>query len=247
MIHNSRFFIPALILALGIALGGLLMGQGIASMKSADRYVTVRGLNERDVKADLGVWRINFRAAGDDLATTQAELERQRGVIATFLAEANIQENEMQLVGQRVTDRLAQEYNNNQGGFRYLLQATMQVRTQNVEVLAKAGAGVSVLIKNGVTMADDGCVMGPIYSFTGLNGIKPEMLAEATANARAAAQQFAGDSGSEVGAIRRATQGYFSISARDQGSEVSEGGGGCEPSSIDKKVRVVTTVDYLLK
>lgn len=77
------------------------------------------------------------------------------------------------------------------------------------------------------------------YSFTDLNRIKPAMVAEATRDARSAAEQFAKDSGTRVGAIRQATQGYFTIEARDG----EEGGWGVADTPY-KKVRVVTTIDF---
>lgn len=80
-----------------------------------------------------------------------------------------------------------------------------------------------------------------VYSFTRLNDVKPEMVAEATKDARRSAEQFAKDSGTGVGGIKSATQGYFSIDARDG----EQSGGGIDTPF--KKVRVVTTVDFYLK
>ena len=61
------------------------------------------------------------------------------------------------------------------------------------------------------------------------------MIAEATRDARRSAEQFAGDSGSQVGGIRNAQQGYFSIQDRDKFSPEF------------KKIRVVTTVQFFLE
>ncbi len=79
-----------------------------------------------------------------------------------------------------------------------------------------------------------------VYSFTKLNDVKPAMIAEATRDARQGAEQFAKDSGTEVGGIKSATQGYFSIGARDG----DNAGSGSE--SPFQKVRVVTTIDFYL-
>jgi uncharacterized protein len=80
------------------------------------------------------------------------------------------------------------------------------------------------------------------YTFTRLNALKPEMIAEADRNARASAEQFAHDSGARVSGIKTASQGYFSVGARD-GEDCDDCGstGGSTPF---QKVRVVTTVDY---
>ncbi len=245
-VFEKPYVVPSLILALGIVSAAALLGQSLLAMKLADRSVTVRGLNERDVRADLGVWPIRLKVAGDDLSAAQADLERQKQAVLSFLKKNAVANDAVSVVGQRVTDKLTNEYGNHQGGFRYILQATVQVRTADVEALDKAASDAGSLLKEGVTLGDDGCSTGPEYRYTKLNEVKPAMLAEATANAREAALQFANDSGSELGEIRRATQGYFSITARDIVEENNQGGYSCVPSSIDKRVRVVTTVEYSL-
>lgn len=243
---GSPYVLAGLAVGLGLCIAGFGIASGIKSLQSANRVVTVRGLNEREVKANLGIWPITLKVADNNVAAAQTALEAQKQTVLTFLKEHGITDSEISIIGQRITDKLANEYGNNSGGFRYILQATVQVRTANVEALEKASSNAGSLLKDGVTLASDGCSSGPEYSFTKLNEIKPEMLREATANAREAAQQFANDSGSALGGIRRATQGYFSITARDTVEENSSGGYGCTPSSIDKRVRVVTTVEYSL-
>lgn len=244
---GQPYVLAGLAVGVGLCIAGFGIASGIKSLQEANRVITVRGLNEREVKANLGVWPITLKVADNNVVTAQTALEAQKQTVLTFLEKHGIEGHEISVIGQRVTDKLANEYGNNSGGFRYILQATVQVRTANVEALDKASGDAGALLKDGVTLASDGCSGGPDFSFTKLNEIKPEMLREATANARAAAQQFADDSGSALGGIRRATQGYFSITARDTVEENSSGGGyGCTPSSIDKRVRVVTTVEYSL-
>lgn len=244
---SQPYVLAGLAVGVGLCIAGFGVASGIKSLQEANRVVTVRGLNEREVKADLGVWPITLKVADNNVVAGQAALEAQKKIVLAFLTEHGIAGNEISIIGQRVIDKLANEYGNNPDGFRYILQATVQVRTANVQALEKASGDAGNLLKDGVTLASDGCSGGPDYSFTKLNDIKPQMLAQATANAREAAQQFANDSGSAIGGIRRASQGYFSITARDTVEENSSGGGySCMPSSIDKRVRVVTTIDYSL-
>jgi len=243
---NQPTVLAGLAVGMGLCVAGISVGSSIAALPDANRVVTVRGLNEREVNADLGVWPIPLKVADDNVVTGQAALEAQKKTVLAFLKEHGIADDEISIIGQRVTDKLANEYGNNAGGFRYILQATVNVRTANVEAMEKASSDAGALLKDGVTLASDGCNGGPDYSFTKLNDIKPDMLREATANAREAAQQFANDSGSALGGIRRATQGYFSITARDSVEENSGGGYSCTPSTIAKRVRVVTTIEYAL-
>lgn len=229
-------------LLLGLAIGGWFIGNGITEMRRADRFVTVKGLSEREVVADLAVWQLRTKVAGNDLASTQAQMEANLKAITAFLNTNNFQPNEMESRPIRVVDRRANEYGNgNNNAQRYIVEGGIVVRTARIDHVKKVSQLTNQLVSSGVTLTDDsGCGGGPDYDYTAFNTIKQEMLAEATRNARETATQFAVDSGSRVGQIRRANQGLFSITPRD-------GGSGCVPSDPHKQIRVVTTVDYYLE
>lgn len=242
--------IAALILAAGVVLAAATLGNYLLAMKQSDRAVTVRGLNEREVKANLATWTLRYRASGDDLAGTQAALETQRETLIAFLKEQGFEAEELSLAPLKVTDRQSQDYNSNAAAARYTLQGGVMLRTKNVDAAARMAQKTEELVKAGVTLSDENyCGNSPSFLFTSLNDVKPDMLKEATQNARDSAQQFANDSGAQVGGIKRATQGYFSISGRDSDGEAGQGGGdGCADNlSLMKKIRVVTTVEYYLE
>ncbi len=237
-------------LLFGLVLGGWVLGAKIASIKLADRTVTVKGLVERTVKSDRAIWAITFKTAGDDLPTVFAHSEAHKSAVMKFLSDQGISAAEVTTGQISVTDKQTNQYVQN-GGSRYILQQTVTVSTGDVDKLAAAGAKTALLIQAGVVLADDSKIA---YKFTGLNALKPDMITEATRNARASADRFAADSGSEVGVIRSANQGVFSISAdgatADAASDDAPGGGGEDAqadASIMKKVRVVATIEYYLK
>ena len=221
-----------LLLALGLAAAGALVGSALYRARAAERIVTVKGLSEREVPADLVIWPVVFSVTGGDLAGLQARVEEDAATIRAFLSKLGFEESEMSLSAPRVTDREGQGYPN-QPVDRYLVEATLTLRSGKIEPARRAIERSGDLVKQGVTLIRS-YEYTTQYLFTGLEAIKPEMIAEATRDARRAAQQFAADSGSEVGAIRQAQQGYFSIEDRD-------------PFSPEhKRVRVVTTVEYFL-
>lgn len=238
-----------LCLLLGLVVGGWLLGAKIASIKLADRTVTVKGLVERTVKSDRAIWAITFKTAGDDLPSVFAHSEANKAAVLKFLSDQGISTSEVTTGQISVTDKQTNQYVQN-GGSRYILQQTVTVSTADVDKLAAAGAKTASLIQAGVVLADNSNI---VYKFTGLNALKPDMITEATRNARASADRFAADSGSEVGVIRSANQGVFSISADGataaSADESGEGGGGDAQAdaSIMKKVRVVSTIEYYLK
>jgi hypothetical protein len=231
---------------LGMILGGWLLGSQIKATRLADRYVTVKGLVERTVKSDSAIWPVTFKEAGNDLPEVFAKSEADKSAVLKFFAEQGITPQEITVGQIQVTDKLANEYGGaNQSVPRYVVQQTVTVNSNDVDKVAKAGQKTAELVQAGIVVGG-GFGQGIRYVFNGLNALKPDMITEATRNARASADRFAADSGSEVGEIRSANQGVFSITAADAGSDTGDGGGTSGDSSITKKVRVVATVDYYL-
>jgi uncharacterized protein len=245
--RNSYLYL-GVSLAIGLVLAGWILGSQIKATRLADRYVTVRGLVERTVKSDLAIWTVGYKEAGNDLAAVSAKTESDKAAVLSFLAEQGIQTSEIEVGVVGVVDTQANEYGGvNRAPQRYIVTQHVTVRTSRVDQVASAAQKTMQLLQKGVILTNT-YGSGVSYKYTGLNSIKPDMITEATRNARAAADRFAKDSGSSVGSIRQANQGVFSILPAGQTAEVSEEGGGGAPSdsSIQKVVRVVTTVQYYL-
>lgn len=235
---NRKFLlIAAAVLALGMIAGGYLLGDGLKRAHLADRAVTMRGLAERNVTADLATWTISFTAQGEELGAVQSESDRDAATVITFFRAAGFPAEAVSDAGGSVN----QFYDTNRNANSVTVTRRIQLRTTDVMKARQAYARQFELIRGGVAIQEGS---GMQYSFTQLNSIKPEMIAQATQNARQAAEQFARDSGTGVGGIRSATQGYFTIGARD-GDVAEEGGGGGSDSPF-QKVRVVTTIQFYL-
>jgi hypothetical protein len=232
--------LAAAVLATGLALSGWFVGHGFARGRSADRFVEVKGLAERDVAADLALWPLRFVRTGDDLAAVQAEIARDTERVRAFLARHGVDTSAVQLQALEVSDAYANRYQPEQRGPRFVIQQTLMVRSPRPAVVMAASQRVSELVAAGVVLSSTGefGVGGPTFVFTRL---KPALIAEATANARSAAERFARDSRSDLGAIRQANQGVFVILPRDQAQGANEG------SQLHKTVRVVSTVQYFLR
>jgi uncharacterized protein len=231
--RRFTLLLPAVILALGLVIGGWLLGDGLTRAKHADRAVTVRGLAERDVTADLATWTITTAAVGNDLAPLQAKADDDGNRVIAFLKAQGFGDDEIEAAGISVN-----QYESN-GRTNITIRRRIQLRTAKVMEARAAFAKQAELLRQGVVFDSENG--GMVYSFTGLNAVKPVMIAAATKNARDGAVQFAKDSGSSVGDIRAATQGYFSIIPRD-----GENSGSAASASPFQKVRVVTTVEFYL-
>jgi hypothetical protein len=240
----DRGTVRAIILAVGITLAGLLVGLGFARARSADRFVTVKGISEREVTADVAVWPLRLVTASNDLGAAHAELQRHVRLVREFLQGQGIDTSQISLQGFVVTDALANPYASAERvASRYVIRQTVLVRSSDPSRVLGASQRVAELVNAGVIISsgEEYGPGGPTFIFTQLNELKPEMLAESTARAREAAQQFARDAQSGLGSIRRANQGVFEILPR------APGPGMTEESQLLKTVRVVSTVEYFLE
>jgi hypothetical protein len=240
----ARDLVGAGIIAVGLAIGGLFVGNGFARMRTADRYVTVKGISEREVRADLAIWPLRLVAASDDLSRAHSQLEGSVSRIRTFLASYQLDTAQAELQDFSVADAATNQYGSGErAGSRYVIRQTVVVRSLKPELVLAASQHVGELVSAGVVLSSGGDYGsgGPTFVFTGLNKLKPQMIGEATARARESAEQFARDSHSDIGGIRTASQGVFEILPRDQAQGISEA------SQIIKTVRVVSTIEYSLR
>ncbi len=221
------------ILGVSIVAGGYLLGDGLLRARMADRSVTVRGLAEREVTANLATWTISYSAQSSNLGEAQADIDRDTQAIRAFFGELGFEAEALQPSGVNVS-----QYSDNLGQQSYTVRQRLQLRTTDIARAQAAVARQFDLVRRGVVLEEGS---GMSYAFTRLDEIKPEMVAEATQDARASANQFAEDSGTGVGGIRSATQGYFSIESRD-----GDAGGYGVADTPYKLVRVVTTIDFYL-
>lgn len=245
----ARRGLGTVLLAASIALAGWFVGSGVREIRTADRFVTVKGVAEREAKADLALWPIQLAVPDADLTVAQSRINQNVSKVMAFLRANGIDSSDVELQGLRVTDTYANPYNpGGRQGPRFVIQQMVMVRSERPEIVRAASQKVGDLVNAGVVLSSgpEWGPGGPSYLFRRLNDLKPSMIAEATAEARKAAEQFAKDSKSRLGGIHSANQGIFVILPRDAAG--SEGGPGMsEQSQIFKTVRVVTTVEYLLR
>jgi uncharacterized protein len=238
-----RVWPAAGLVAVGLIVGGFFVGRGFEQSRLGDRFVTVKGVAEREVEADLAIWNLQFTAGGNDLAAVQRQVAANVELTLAFLERNGIARDLVSVTGLRVVDAAANPYQQGPVANQYSVTQTVLVRSEEPEVVDAASQNVSELVEAGVVLVSgqEWGPGGPTFVFRGLNDIKPIMIAEATARAREAAVEFARDSESELGDIRRANQGVFEILPRDPAP------GFQESNRIEKTVRVVTTVDYYLR
>lgn len=237
MSHQTKInvWVLGISLFLGLVLLGYQLGNALITFKQLDRSVTVKGLSEREYQADVVIWPIQFLEASNDLQALYKTVESNTGKIRDFLLSRGITAQEISFTAPTIVDKSAQQYGGGpRAEFRYTANQTVTVYSDKIEAVRQAMTALSELGKQGMVLSGENYQAQTEYLFTRLNDIKPEMIEEATQNAREVAEKFAADSDSDLGKIRSASQGQFSISARDNNTPHI------------KRIRVVSTVDYYL-
>lgn len=241
----SAFFervLPAVLIAVGVGASGWFVGQGLESFRQAERFVTIKGLAEQDVKSDFAIWTLSFRRAGGEYQEVRQELANDRQAVVEFLVAQGFEPDEIEPRSMRITDLLAREFGQQDVALRYTGEGSVVVRSARVDLVDSVASNIDPLIEQGVPMSQDGFAGGaPRYFLRGFNDVKPLLLEEAVANAREQADKFAADAGAQLGALRRADQGIIRI-LDDDGSDGYTSG-----MTIGKRLRVVSTFEYLLK
>lgn len=233
---QTEKIISAIIIAAGIVVMGFALRSGIVTFKDMDRRVTVKGLSEREVKADKVTWPLVYKELGNDPAAMYQLLVYKNRQVVAFLKSAGIKDEDISVNPPVITDRQADNYGNEIMNYRYKAKSVITVTSSDVDKVRSLMRRQSELMKQGIALVSEEYSNTTVsYEFTGLNKIKPEMIEEATKNARATAQKFADDSESYLGGILSAQQGQFSIEDRDSNTPYI------------KRLRVVNTIEYSLK
>lgn len=227
--------LEAVVMALGLVLMGLMIRGGINDFKDKERIVSVKGLAEMEVPADKVIWPLVYKELGNDPVSIYNKMAEKNAAVVKYLKQNGVAEEEISIAPAEIIDMEADRYASQNVAYRYNATSVITVTSKNVDLIRKLITKQTELLKQGIAIAGGDYRYSVSYEFTGLNNVKPQMIEEATKNARAAAEKFAKDSDSSLGKIRNASQGQFSISDRDSNTPYI------------KNIRVVTTVNYYLK
>ena len=166
--------IYALIIALGIGSCGYFISQTLFNAKVAINVAEVKGLAERQVKADAALWRLTFGVTNDisaPLASLYRHAESRQQTIFDFLRRAGFDTHELEI---GVIDYSKREYRDKNQKLieqRHSLRGSITITTNKVDLVASARASINTLIAEGIAIDNH----NPRYLFTQLNQIKPAM------------------------------------------------------------------------
>jgi len=228
-------FYSGLFIMVGLVVLGMMFPRAVEKYRSYDRTVNVKGLCEKEVKADKVIWPVVYKVMANDIQSIYDQTDGSNAVIMDYLKAGGIDASEITVSVPQISDKFANEYGNNDRAYRYIATNVITVCTDKVDNVLGLMSKQSDLLKKGIVTGGNTWENPVEFKYEGLNEIKPAMIEEATMNAREAAEKFAKDSQSRLGKIKTANQGTFTIENRDSNTPYI------------KKVRVVTSVTYYLK
>ena len=231
---NKGKFFSGLFIMIGLIVLGSMIPRAVEKYRSYDRTVNVKGLCEKEVKADNVIWPIVYKVMSDNIQDIYDQTSRGNALVVDFLVAGGIDADEITVSVPDISDKLANEYGGIDRAYRYIAKNVVTVCTDKVDEVLALMSKQTELMRMGIVTAGETWENPVEFKYESLNEIKPQMIEEATKNAREAAQKFAKDSDSELGKIKTANQGVFSIEARDSNTPYI------------KRVRVVTSVTYYL-
>ena len=230
--------LPALLLGGFLCAGLVYVGQtastALLQMKAMERTVTVKGLAEKEVKANVAIWPINFTEVDNNLPKLYETVQQKTDRVVAILKEQGFSDSEITVSLPSIEDRQAQGYVDPNVRYRYSAKVNLSVYTPQIDLMLNTRKQMISLVKEGIAIASQEYDNRTEFLFTDLNSVKPMMVQEATQNAREVAEKFAKDSDSRLGKIKTASQGQFTISDRDNSTPYI------------KQIRIVSTLTYYL-
>ncbi len=229
---KNNGYLSGVFIAIGLIVMGLILSSAVIKVKEMEKTVSVKGLAEREVMADVAIYPIQFEVADNNPLSLYKKITSSSDIVVNFLKNNGFDDSEISITSPEIVDNFAKDYNSN-SRFRYTGKVVVTLYTNKVKKVIKLGKKLFKLSEKGVMASN--LNYQTTYLYTKLNTIKPAMIEKATKNAKKAAEKFAHDSNSELNGIKTAKQGYFSINNRDTNTPYI------------KKIRVVTNIVYYIK
>jgi len=245
MNDSSRaLVILGVLLALGMSAAAYLLGTQAKQIGGGRHSITVKGLAEKPVKADIAEWTVGTSIRGNTEAEALAKLRAGQPRLREFLQAQGFDGSMVRAAAEIIKEHFEEEETRT-GEMRSVKrgydasQSLVITATDLPRIEAAAAAIVQFQVDGNAVYFEP-----PLYLVSGLEEIKMSLIGAATQNAKARAEEFAKNGGIELGRMRSASQGSFYVLPARADNEVSDYAGTYDKTTIDKKARVVVTIEY---
>jgi uncharacterized protein len=245
--NNSRpqlfGMLAGLFLAAGLVLSSMLGTTAWVKIKNS-QFITSKGSTRKNVKSDLVVWKGSFTTEAPTLLDAQHKLKTDAAKVSDFLSQNGVTNLVFKPIAiEEIQASVSNETNgesvSRQRTVGYRL--TQKVRVESTDVERMAQLDTTPLVEQDVLFTTE----PPQFLYTKVAEEKIEMLADATKDARARAEQIAAQGSRSIANLHDAEMGVFQITPLHETD--TSGDGENDTSSLDKTITAVVTATFLLK
>jgi hypothetical protein len=227
----------ALILAVGVGYGLSLVGTGLSARSG--NSITVTGSAKTSAVADNAVWTLNVSEMSQQVSVAVNTVGTSVDALSKYLIKGGLSSDAIEIGG--VTTYANNEYvNGNSTGriISYQANQNVTVRSKDVQLIKKLSNGMGSLLQTGVNINN----YGPQFYVSNLDKLRPQLLAEATVDAKERGLSITKAVDSELGPVLAVTSGPVQVTQPD--SVDASAGGMYDTSSIEKSVSVTVSVSF---
>lgn len=236
-----------IIIALGFVIAAIVLAAAYTEgQKPAEGTITVTGLGETEFTSDLIVIEGNITVEAYEAADAYHALENDRKEAIDFLTSKGVKSEDITFEMPSTNELYRSIYENGdyvgQQFAGYQITQSFTIESADVDTTEAAARELPSLIAEGIDIH----VYNPMYYYTGLEGVKLELLSAAAADARERALNIAESSNSALGELKLSRAGVFQITAAT-GDEEFSAGGSFNLSSREKKARVTVRSEFYIE
>lgn len=234
-------------ICIAIVIGLYIVGESYKYKFKTAETISVTGMSEKDFTSDLVVWGGSFGRDAYTLKEAYASLKQDENAIKSYLLSKGIIDKEIIFSSVNMSKNYQRKYDDKGNEISadfsgYSLSESVRVESKEIEKVEKLSREITELLEKDIQLNSN----TPEYYYTKLNELKIDLLAKASADAKNRAETIAGNSGSSIQGLNKATMGVFQITGKNQNEDYSYGGA-FNTSSKLKTAVITLKVDYRLK
>jgi hypothetical protein len=243
-VQDKGRFLSGLSMAIGIVVAAWIGSDALMRIKTQDQTITVTGSAKQRIVSDWIEWRAEVSTQAPTMKEAYNQLSTQVPRVVEYLGGKGIRAGQIVVSSVRTRpfhprDEHGMEIHDQVTG--YLMSQEITIRSDEVNKVTQVSREATELINQGILVAS----RDPQYYYTKLSGLKIQMLAEASKDARVRAEQIAASTGAKVGALRGARMGVMQINPAGSSKVSAEGNN--DTSSLEKDVIAVVTAGFALR
>jgi len=228
------------------------------TVKIEPKTLQVTGSARKAITSDLVTWSATMTVKAPSLVTAYEQLKANAEKVRAYLLAHGLKESEIKFcainTGRRFEQKFISPPTQPSGDHpvqpvlvttdhveMYTLTQAVSVESHDVVRVPEIARSITELIKDGVEI-DSG---NPTFLYTRLSELKIDMLAEATRDATARAEQIINNANGKLGKLVEARMGVMQINPKNVSATSGEGNN--DTTSLEKEITSIVSARFEVK